>query len=835
MNFYQASFVFVSATVFAFGSGQTPARAQIIPDTTLPNHSMVLPNGNIFTIEGGTEAGSNLFHSFQDFSIPTGGEAFFNNALTIDNIITRITGGNLSDIDGLIRANGGANLFLINPNGIQFGPNARLEVGGSFLGSTAESVLFEDGSFYSATEPNAPSLLTVNVPVGLQMGQNPGDIQVNGAGHTLTSERPILSPIERGESLSGLKVPPARTLAFVGGNLNLDGGVLLADSGRIELGSVDSGVVRLDAATQGWALDYEAVQGFRDIHLFDRSVVDASGFLGNGSIQIQGRNLSLSNGSVILVQNVGEQASGAIRINASESVEIGGFLEEIGITSGFFNETLGSGAAGDIEISTRELTLQDGGMALARTFSDAKGGIIIANASESIDIIGFASPDSSIRTALLSSAFDTGDAGEIQVSTQRLTIANGGLISTSTVRTGDAGNIIIEARESVDIFGADLVNNVVSLVSASTFNRGNAGTVTIDTQQLRLQGGGRIISDTFASGAAGSITLNASELIEVSGKISETEVSRVRSSADRLGDPFLERILQLPPVPDALSGDVTINTSELRITDGANISVGNIGPNNAGDLQIHATSVFLDRQGTLTASTASGAGGNINLQVRDSLQLRGQSSIDAEAGGSGNGGNLTLDADTIALLENSSINANAIEGTGGNIKISTRGLFVTPNSQITASSQFGVDGLVSVNNPIVDPASGLVTLDANPLNPNTQIQDSCEIATRSQFSLVGSGGLPEDPTQPLLVRTVWRDTRLGEIPIHLTPHRTETESEEVSVPTIPFVEATGWRHNDRGQIELVAASGNTSYSSWQPHPDCDAISQDAIAPHDSVR
>ncbi|MDY6938654.1 MAG: filamentous hemagglutinin N-terminal domain-containing protein [Cyanobacteriota bacterium] len=808
------------AAVFSLGLTASPTLAQITPDATLPNNSIVLPNGNIFTIDGGTQAGTNLFHSFEEFSIPTGNEAFFDNALTIDNIITRVTGGNLSDIDGLIRANGTANLFLINPNGIQFGPNARLDIGGSFLGSTADSLLFEDGSFYSAVEANAPPLLTVNVPVGLQMGTNPGDIQVNGGGHTLTSERPILSPIQRGESLSGLQVRPAQTLALVGGQIDLNGGVLLADSGRIELGSIDSGVVRLDAATQGWELNYEEVQGFRDIHLFDRSLVDASGFLGNGSIQVRGRNLSLSNGSVVLVQNMGEQASGAIRINASESVEIGGFLREIGITSGFFNETLGSGAAGDIEISTRVLTLQDGGMALARTFSDAKGGSIIANASESIDIIGFASPDSSIRTALLSSAFDTGDAGEIQVSTQRLTIANGGLISTSTVRTGDAGNIIIEARESVDIFGADLVNNVVSLVSASTYNRGNAGTVTIDTQQLRLQGGARIISDTFASGAAGSITLNASESIEVGGKISQTEVSRVRSSAERLGDPLLERILQLPPVPDGLSGDVTINTSELRVTDEANISVGNIGPNNAGDLQINATSVVLDRQGTLTASTASGAGGNIDLQVRDSLQLRGHSSIEAEAGGLGNGGNLAIDANTIALLENSSINANAIEGAGGNIEISTSGLFVSPQSNITASSQFGVDGLVSVNSPVTEPASGLVALSSEPLNPNTQIQNSCDLALSNRFSITGNGGLPAGLAQPPSGQTVWRDTRLGELDSELASNSVEAESESLT-SSVPLVEATGWRTNPRGQVELVAASSNLSHSSWQPHPECD--------------
>ena len=187
------------------------------------------------------------------------------------------------------------------------------------------------------------------------------------------------------------------------------------------------------------------------------------------------------------------------------------------------------------------------------------------------------------------------------------------------------------------------------------------------------------------------------------------------------------------------------------------------------------------------------------------------------------------------VLENSRINANAFAGSGGNIQITTQSLLVSPDSAITASSQFGIDGTVSINNPIVDPASGLVTLDTNPLNPNTQIQDSCEIATKSRFSIIGSGGLPEDPTQPLQPPTVWQDTRLGEIQSHLTPNPSQTESETISVPTVPLVEATGWRQNDRGQIELVAASGNTSYSSWQSHPDCDAVSQDAINPHSFVR
>ena len=157
--------------------------AQIVPDRTLPINSQVTTTGNANTITGGTERGINLYHSFSQFSVPTGGNAYFNNGSLIQNILTRVTGNSASNIDGLIKANGTANLFFLNPTGITFGPNARLQIGGSFLASTANSFRLPDGSEFSATNPQAPPLLTVNLTPGLQTGVIPAGSTVVNRGH----------------------------------------------------------------------------------------------------------------------------------------------------------------------------------------------------------------------------------------------------------------------------------------------------------------------------------------------------------------------------------------------------------------------------------------------------------------------------------------------------------------------------------------------------------------------------------------------------------------------------------------------------------------------------
>jgi filamentous hemagglutinin family protein len=216
----------------------------ITPDGTLG--TTITTTGLDATITNGTAAGTNLFHSFQRFDIPTGGSANFNliNTPAITTIFSRVTGGSVSNIDGLIRTTNSTNpvsLFLMNPAGIIFGPNASLNIGGSFIGTTANSIKFADNVEFSATNP-APALLTVSVPLGLQMGSNPSSITVNGPGHRLTIES-AFSPLDSSNNPLGLRVNPGATLGLIGGEIALAGGVLGAASGHIELGSVSQGTV----------------------------------------------------------------------------------------------------------------------------------------------------------------------------------------------------------------------------------------------------------------------------------------------------------------------------------------------------------------------------------------------------------------------------------------------------------------------------------------------------------------------------------------------------------------------------------------------------------------
>ncbi|MDV2993232.1 MAG: hypothetical protein N4J56_002886 [Chroococcidiopsis sp. SAG 2025] len=271
----------ITSSSFANAFGTT-ALAQVVPDNTLGGeNSVVTSTDSVDTISGGATRGGNLFHSFQQFSVPTNGAAIFNNATNIQNILTRVTGSSVSNIDGLIQANGAAILFLLNPNGIVFGQNARLNIGGSFIATTASSINFADGTQFSAIPGTGAPLLTVSVPLGLQFGTGSGNI------------------INRASGV-GLQVQPGRTIGLVSGNINLEGGRLTAEGGRIELGAVAApGVVGINPDSSGFRFSFPTDLALADISLSNTALVDVRAGDG-GSIAVNTRNLALFGGSALV-------------------------------------------------------------------------------------------------------------------------------------------------------------------------------------------------------------------------------------------------------------------------------------------------------------------------------------------------------------------------------------------------------------------------------------------------------------------------------------------------------------------------------------------------------
>jgi len=692
--------------------------SHVVPDSSLGSKSSRL-NGEL--IDRGVTRGNNLFHSFTEFSIKEGETITFANSSGATRIFTRVTGEKPSKIDGTLAVKGNADLFLINPNGIIFGPNASLNLSGSFIGTTAKSVVFSDGTIFSSQLSASSPLLTVNVPMGLQFEDKANSI-INRSSHKRVGAKP-------GEPPVGLQINPDNTLALIGGDILLEGGSLTAFDGRIELTSVaPNSQVQLKPSNKGWAVNTLGVENFQDIRIKafpdQPSLVVASIFLQPdvGEIYLQGRNIALTDSAQI-------QATGGIFINATETLTLSGnqgsFFEgnEVAGYSGLIAEAVSQQSVGNIVINTKRLILEQGGR-----ISTGVSGIL-----------------------------DETDAFELA--------------------TGEGGNVVINASESVNISGDS------SKITSGTVGIGNAGDILINAPRINLSDGGKITAATQSQGNAGNIQLRGVNSLNIMGADTGIFVSSEQEGTPTLG--------------------------------------------NAGNIDIHGESISLDKEGVISADSDSISGGNIRLSTSDSLTLRRGSEISTNS--QGNGGNIDIKTRFILAdpSENSDITANAVFGTGGRIDIKALGIVGieprqerTPLSDITASSESGSAGIVNINNVDIESKQTTQKLEENPLDIALLIDQSlCSVGKTNELTISGRGGLPNPPQQALREDNLWEDWRVagGSSPNNLPTAKNRVLPKTEVIPR----EFQGWTVNAAGKIVLTAqANIVTPQGNWLPPLGC---------------
>ena len=612
------------------------AFSQITPDNTLGAESSVVNTRDATSesIDGGAVRGQNLFHSFQEFNVDAGRGAYFANPDAVTNIFSRVTGGNPSNILGTLGVDGAANLFLINPNGIIFGQGASLDVQGSFTATTADGVEFGEQGFFSAVNPESPNLLTINPSAYFFNQLSPGAIANNSI---------------------GLRVPDGQNLSLLGGDVNVDGGVLVASGGRIDIAAIaGQGIVELNS-NGSFNIPDSIARG-------DVSLTNGAGFFvignGGGDIAIAAKNIDIFSGSGLyagISSNSGlpDAQAGDITINATDNIAV----DESFILNQIRSEAVGN--AGDIFINANSLQVFNGSQIASSTFGQGDGGDVTVRVSN-IELAGTSSDGqfaSGLFTTVLSQA--QGNGGNLTINTDNLSLSDRAKISASTFGKGDAGDISITADNSITLDTSSYIFNNVERSETV----GDAGKIEINTGSLSVTNGSQIDSFTRGQGNAGNITIQARNAVTFDGSASFSSVE-----AGAIGD----------------GGDINIQTGNLVARNGGTIAASTFGKGDTGNLSITAdNSITLDTSSyifnNVERSETVGDAGKIEINT-GSLSVTNGSQIDSFTRGQGNAGNITIQArnavtfDGSALL--SSVEAGAI-GDGGNITIKAGSLSLT--------------------------------------------------------------------------------------------------------------------------------------------------------------
>ena len=816
-------------------------------------------------------------------SILQAGESVrFNGPASVVNVISRVTGGS-STIDGVIDSRSSmpkANFFLLNPNGLIFGPNAKLDVGGSFYASTADYLRFSDDFQFLTTLSNESTLTVAHPRAFGFLGASSAAISIQGGqlavdrGQTLAlighSVKVIAGSLQALDGLIQLtrgrppgevavaSVDPAATgvsvpttgpgdranalIAIRSGQLTIDGatvassrttsanpnrsGIHLEASGTMAVSNAASVESTAADATHGDEITLTAARldltnatikssttgdgPGGNIRLqagqlnFERATIttDAGTRAGSGGdVAIEGATI-VANTSTIRSRSFGaaESQGGDISIAATQAVALSattiasetrsrGTGGELSVSALLL--TMGTGATiqstnigasrargGDVKVNVTDLKLAGA----ARIFSETQSAVA-AGAAGNLEITAKGSATIADRAIISSSSISAAPAGTLTAKFGSLTVTSRGRIQTGALEGNGHGNTLtVEADDSILVSDAATISSRAftedvspiairartlhvdnALISTSTSERGHAGDISLDVQNLILTNGGRIVSGTSGSGHAGNISTTqrlASIVMTGNARIeSGTTGGGVGGTVDLHPSDLLAieagAAISSNTSGTRAGGDINITARHIELRDGATISASSTGTDTAlaGNINITFGETLAMDRATIATQSLRADGGNIAIASTGSLlQMLNSQITTSVQSGVGNGGNITLGLQqhplSFAVLDHSSILAQAFGGNGGNIGIIAN-VYLASSSSVNASSSLSTPGTIDVQARITDASGSLAELPENVLQAASLLRASCTARTAesraSSLVVAGREGAPPEP------------------------------------------------------------------------------------------
>ncbi len=650
----------LSLLALAAGTAQAQTVTTITPDAGNPfdTGSIVTIGGNTHTITGGELSGGNLFHSFTQFDLAQIDIATWTanaaNTASISNVISRVTGGSASNIDGTINSTNlsNANFYFINPAGIIFGGAANINVPNSVYFSTAEEIRFSSGTAFSTVTPDGSTFSSAP----------PEDFGFFGAQQNI-------------EVSAGINIQTGlRSTSLIGGDISLQGNIFSqgADLGLVAVGS---GVAEVSIADSFSAIGNGQIELSRLSNIFGSNIdlaastilLDSANIVltGNGGgnitrgLSVQVNNLVIDNG-VISTEANGGNASGAIDINATNRLML---TNNAQITS----RTIGPGNSGSIVINVDELLMSSSAISSNTTSAGSAGNI-------SIGVTSLLNID---KSDIRSETFNAGDAGSIAVAAGDI-VNEGGNITSLTSGEGDAGSVSVSATNLAMSGGA--LNVAGSRIGSSTNSTGNAGNVAVIASSLSLIEGASIDSRTFSSaddgGDAGGVSVTATDTLFLADF---GEISAATSGSGK-------------------AGSVDIIASNLQMT-GGTITSSTRGSGMGGNVKVTADTADLSGFASIRASVlfpgSTGDAGIVTVDVADSLNLTDRAAISASTDGVGNAGSVNVKTQSLAMVGGQISSASQIVGNAGTVNVTVSDLTVTDG--LIGSSTLGIGNAGNVN------------------------------------------------------------------------------------------------------------------------------------------